>query len=201
MLQKTGLIAIPLDQGINLESTIKYYVKPELVQTIFDIGAHNGSWAKNIGKYFPNARIYLFEANSAHFPHNPDIADGSFNVLLSNEIGVKGFYSIGGTGDSIYQENSSFYFIINRKFFYHFCGGCIDIFHSSHKVVGLGVGTGLNHRRLWGTEISIYENPKRSSVLRKSIIFILIQIRTKGFETFFSTSLCWSSFLEVFLKL
>ena len=109
MLQKTGLIAIPLDQGINLESTIKYYVKPELVQTIFDIGAHNGSWAKNIGKYFPNARIYLFKANSAHFPHNPDIADGSFNVLLSNEIGVKDFYSIGGTGDSIYQENSSFY--------------------------------------------------------------------------------------------
>lgn len=110
ILQKTGLIAVPIDQGLNLESTIKSYVKTELVQTVFDIGSFDGSWTINIGKkYFPNSRFFLFEANSAHFPYTSDLVDDSFNVLLSNEVGIRTFYSINGTGDSIYKEKSRFY--------------------------------------------------------------------------------------------
>ena len=116
ILEKTGSIATPLDQGINLDSTIKFHVKPELVQTVFDIGSHNGSWTKNIAKkYFPNSKFFLFEANSVHFPYTSDLADASFNVLLSNEVGVRTFYSIAGTGDSIYKENSRFYQNVEPK--------------------------------------------------------------------------------------
>lgn len=108
--QNFGLITVPIDQGMNLESTIRFHVKTELVQTVFDIGSHNGSWTKDVAKkYFPNSRVFLFEANSAHFPYTSDLADASFNVLLSDEEGVRTFYSIAGTGDSMYKENSSFY--------------------------------------------------------------------------------------------
>jgi FkbM family methyltransferase len=79
------------------------------VSTVYDIGAHKGKWSESMQKDFPAADFYLFEANPEH---ESELAEKGFpyhiGLLSSNAAEVK-FYTRGGTGDSVYRENSRFY--------------------------------------------------------------------------------------------
>lgn len=110
ILKKTGLIALPISYGAELHSALEYFVDSRLVKVVYDVGSYNGTWAREVArKHFPRAEIYLFEANGIHFPYPSGLANGTFNILLSDKEGQRPFFSIGGTGDSIYRENSRFY--------------------------------------------------------------------------------------------
>lgn len=81
----------------------------EPLNTIYDIGAHKGHWALEMRKQFPQAHFELFEANA-------DNADWLAKTGLSYHLGPLAkeacevpFYATGGTGDSLYRENSSTY--------------------------------------------------------------------------------------------
>lgn len=75
---------------------------------VYDIGAHNGKWALTWIKNYPNSKVFLFEANSIFNSQLAKIGK-VYNVVLSNESKKVNFYSINGTGDSYYKENSAFY--------------------------------------------------------------------------------------------
>jgi FkbM family methyltransferase len=110
VLKHFGLLAAPLKDQINIKNAIEHFVNVHEVSTIFDIGSFDGCWTRDIGKrFFPNAEFYLFEANQRHFPYEPSLAKRSFNILLSDSRSERDFFSIGGTGDSMYQENSKWY--------------------------------------------------------------------------------------------
>jgi FkbM family methyltransferase len=115
-LAKRGLIAIPLNQRINISNVIESFVEIGSVKVVYDVGSYDGSWAKSIAKtHFPNAKLYLFEANNRHFPYESGLADGSFNFLLSNDVSPKDYFAIGGTGDSIYRENTQYYHSVEPR--------------------------------------------------------------------------------------
>jgi hypothetical protein len=62
-------------------------------KVVFDIGSNNGSWTREMKSHLRNSTFYTFEAN----------------VLLSSDEREIEFYSIAGTGDSYYRENTKHY--------------------------------------------------------------------------------------------
>jgi FkbM family methyltransferase len=75
---------------------------------VYDIGAHNGKWALTWIKNYPNSKVFLFEANSIFNSQLAKIGK-VYNVVLSNKSKKVNFYSINGTGDSYFKENSDKY--------------------------------------------------------------------------------------------
>jgi FkbM family methyltransferase len=74
---------------------------------IYDIGANDGSWTRDMKQVYPNARYVQFEANSDHSSPDRHI------VLLGNEEKEITFYKSKtdkqNTGASIYLEVSNHY--------------------------------------------------------------------------------------------
>lgn len=92
----------------NLTSVISHLTsKGYKFNVVYDIGAHKGTWTQQHKRLIPNAKFFMFEAN----PRLKDPKNGStwFNVALSKDMETKPFFSIGGTGDSFYQEQSAVY--------------------------------------------------------------------------------------------
>jgi FkbM family methyltransferase len=82
------------------------------IETVFDIGAYDGSWSKDIkSKVLPNAEFILFEANIEHKNILEHSGNKSFcGMALSNpEKKFVQFYNKTSTGDSYYKENTKFY--------------------------------------------------------------------------------------------
>lgn len=80
-----------------------------LINVIFDIGAHKGRWSSRLKKDLPESDFYLFEANPSHIP---DLQRTGFPFhigVLSDAESRRKFYKINGTGDSMYRENSNLY--------------------------------------------------------------------------------------------
>lgn len=82
-----------------------------VIDTVFDIGAHKGWWSLPLKNgVLRDSFFYLFEANPAHeaelkatgFPYY-------LGVLSAPGRDTVEFYSIEGTGDSYYRENTKFY--------------------------------------------------------------------------------------------
>lgn len=82
-----------------------------VIDTVFDIGAHKGWWSTPLkDTVLRDSFFYLFEANPAHeaelkatgFPYY-------LGVLSAPGQDTVEFYSIAGTGDSYYRENTKFY--------------------------------------------------------------------------------------------
>lgn len=79
---------------------------------ILDIGANKGDWTTSMKEIYPESTYYLFEANDYielnQFNDNNNIHLYT-NVLLSDKIEEFDWYSIKGTGDSMYKEKTAYY--------------------------------------------------------------------------------------------
>lgn len=79
------------------------------INNVYDIGSNQGWWSNLVQFYLPKSFVYMFDPN-LHPMNNIDWERAKFiNTLLSCEQGLRDFYSINGTGDSYYKENSPYY--------------------------------------------------------------------------------------------
>lgn len=71
---------------------------------IWDVGAHQGNWTREVEGYCPNSRFILFEPNKVHNGFLVSVGHEFHNLLLGRHSGKIKFYSHGGTGDSTFPE-------------------------------------------------------------------------------------------------
>lgn len=76
---------------------------------IYDIGAHQGTWTTEVRAIFNTAHFILFEANECHAPYLNRTGFPYFIGLLGDRQDTVPFYSINGTGDSIFIEQTHHY--------------------------------------------------------------------------------------------
>ena len=79
------------------------------IQCIYDIGANKGDWVREAKTFFPGAQFILFGANPIHESDLQKTGYKYFIQALSNDNGIREFYSIGGTGDSFFKELTTHY--------------------------------------------------------------------------------------------
>jgi len=93
------------------EFLIKLKAAGLTIDTIYDIGACQGTWSQDIkNTVFPDSEFILFEANSAHADYLKNTGFKYFQSILSNPgREYVNFYLRNGTGDSYYKENSAHY--------------------------------------------------------------------------------------------
>lgn len=79
--------------------------------SIIDIGAHKGCWTRDMLKIYPHSNYYLFEAGNYNELniYNTSKFEVYKNVILNDKKTVVDWYSINGTGDSFFKENSEHY--------------------------------------------------------------------------------------------
>ncbi len=92
------------------ERYLNYLLKNNIpLDIIYDIGAHKGRWTKWNKKILKNKRFILFEANEIHAKKLEETnCEFHIQVLSSEDKEIK-FYRKGGTGDSLYLENTEHY--------------------------------------------------------------------------------------------
>lgn len=78
------------------------------IKIIFDIGAHQGVWTQQIMKLFNRGEFYLFEANINMNKYLESKDLNFFNVLLSNRVEKKFFYTLNSPGDSYLKQKKGF---------------------------------------------------------------------------------------------
>lgn len=71
--------------------TIRKIIKPSLCKTIFDVGAHIGTYSMLLNRAYPDAKIFCFEPNPI-----------TFHILKSNLAGVNNviIYNIGFSNEN-----------------------------------------------------------------------------------------------------
>lgn len=74
------------------------------IETVYDIGAHRGSWAASARQALGEAQFFLFEANAAHADALAKTGERYFTVLLSSEEKPVEFFGTGNSGDSYFRE-------------------------------------------------------------------------------------------------
>lgn len=79
------------------------------IDVIFDIGANKGRWTRQHKRLIPNAKFFMFEANSTHEERLKKIGQRYFLGILSADGMPADFYRIDGTGDSLYMEKTEHY--------------------------------------------------------------------------------------------
>ncbi len=81
------------------------------MKEVWDIGAHDGTWSTRAHrmKYLQNARFTLFEANSIHRKALESTGLEFHISVLSSEVSEVEFFATGGSGDSVYLENTHHY--------------------------------------------------------------------------------------------
>ena len=79
------------------------------IETVYDIGASDGSWSRNAAKQFSRANFILFEANPNYAKELEKTGFQSFQCILAKETAQRLFYSANGHGDSLYRDNSPKY--------------------------------------------------------------------------------------------
>ena len=78
-------------------------------KTIYDIGAYKGDWTRGLKTVLPGANFYLFEANKEHESELSKTGSKYFLEVLSSSEESHQWWSISGTGDSLFRENHIFY--------------------------------------------------------------------------------------------
>ena len=78
------------------------------IKIIFDIGANQGAWTQQIMKLFNMGKFYLFEANVSNNKYLESKSLNFYNVLLSDKVEKKIFYSLNSTGDSYLKQKKGF---------------------------------------------------------------------------------------------
>ena len=79
------------------------------INTVYDIGAHKGRWTKWNKKILKKSEFILFEANEIHAEKLKKTKSKYFIQILASEDKEVNFYRKGGTGDSMYLENTDHY--------------------------------------------------------------------------------------------
>lgn len=81
------------------------------INTVYDIGAHNGSWSRWMrSSALRSSNFFLFEANQAHLSDLMVTGMNYFIDLLSSEDKeFVEFYNSNTTGDSYYKENTTWF--------------------------------------------------------------------------------------------
>ena len=79
------------------------------LSTVYDIGANKGRWARSMRRLLPRAEFFLFEANETHRSKLASRGFPFFICVLGAREEKRRFYSTGGTGDSLYLENTENY--------------------------------------------------------------------------------------------
>ena len=120
----------PLLSAIVNEVLTNAYLNGEIA-VVYDIGANSGSWSGAMKKRFSSSEFYLFEANPVHVPEIKKTGFPYWIEVLSNGDGDGLFYSINGTGDSLYKENTECY------------DGCMETKVSTRSLNGMVVEFGI----------------------------------------------------------
>ena len=83
---------------------------------IVDVGANKGGWTRNAHKIFPNVPTYMIEASPEHTESltkvKNDLAPNinfEITVMTDKDGDHVDFFGGGGTGDSMFKENTKFY--------------------------------------------------------------------------------------------
>lgn len=79
------------------------------IRTVYDIGAHQGAWTRELQPTLPEAEFVLFEANSVHEKALASTGSRHFTVVLSSEEKRVEFFGEGTSGDSYMRELSERY--------------------------------------------------------------------------------------------
>lgn len=79
------------------------------LSTVYDIGANKGRWSKSMQQLLPYSKFILFEANETHRGKLASRNFPFFICVLGAKEEKRRFYSIGGTGDSLYLEKTDHY--------------------------------------------------------------------------------------------
>lgn len=80
------------------------------LQWAYDIGAHQGEWTANVLQKLPDPpSVVMFEPNKEHLQRLGSTKQRAVGALLGDSNQMVNFWSISGTGDSIFPENSHFY--------------------------------------------------------------------------------------------
>jgi len=110
-----GLLGFRVERVSNQTNLYTYLEWLELrhgvtITSVFDIGALVGTWSTELAsKLSSRPQFFLFEPNSHHEAQLRATGHRSFCVLLAGSERWIDFYSINGTGDSIFRENSEHY--------------------------------------------------------------------------------------------
>lgn len=75
-----------------------------VIEAVYDIGAHRGSWTAGVRPSLPGARFFLFEANEEHADALAQTGERYFTVVLSSEAKSVEFFGAGTSGDSYFRE-------------------------------------------------------------------------------------------------
>ncbi len=79
------------------------------LSNVYDIGANKGRWSRDMRRILPRSAFFLFEANEAHRAKLASRGFPFFIEVLGSKEEERRFYSIGGTGDSLYLEKTEHY--------------------------------------------------------------------------------------------
>ena len=85
------------------------------ISTVYDIGANKGRWSRDMKRVLPRSNFLLFEANESHREKLASRGFPFFICVLGSKEESRPFYSIGGTGDSLYIEKTKHYEEINFR--------------------------------------------------------------------------------------
>ncbi len=108
--------------GIQVQRNLRFRLN-QLVDSganfrvVWDVGAHTGEWTQAVSRIraFAGAEFELFEANQSHALSLAKRGFPFHIAALGSEPGEANFFSIGGTGDSLYREDTVHYAAVEPK--------------------------------------------------------------------------------------
>lgn len=110
LLRKTGRTIKPINTYEEQLNPIKnLWLKNKNIKTVFDIGASDGGFAREIRELLPAAKIYSFEAlpevyEKLESNFSDDTLFQSYNIALSNYNGQTSFFRCESSGSSSILE-------------------------------------------------------------------------------------------------
>ena len=109
VLKKLGVEIVPIRYSHSLNTLFWMLEASEIpLETIFDIGAHQGNWTNKINGITKGKKHFvLFEPNKTHNKFLQRTGFPFHNVLLSDVEKEIDFFSISSTGDSYYPEKGN----------------------------------------------------------------------------------------------
>jgi FkbM family methyltransferase len=111
-LGHTGHVVVP-GLGRLLRAATKNGIQ---IQVVYDIGAHVGDWTRAVQPFLPaTTQFVLFEANHEHSTKLKAAGHQVYSVTLGRHKGEADFFSSGGTGDSMFRENTHHYDSVKAK--------------------------------------------------------------------------------------
>lgn len=114
LLSRFGVVIMRKQQLDNTQRLIRKAVEENFeIRVVYDIGAFKGEYTSALQRILPNALYYLFEGNYDHEAELRKLSHRYFIEILSESDQDKEWWSISGTGDSLFKENQEVYNSIN----------------------------------------------------------------------------------------